>query len=330
VRLGYAATEHGWQSDTLDTAIAITSPITTRRGLYVAATRGRDTNTLCVITDSDDIAEARDVLEAVLAADRADVPAVTQRRTLAQTVDQHAAPIPRCEVPSWFPSVLAEAQGALSAAEKSAAAAEARRAEATAGVAAADATLAEVAAATGADRDALRTAEARAVEARRNHASAQRRLETAPRRQRRTARDDLELADRRLERVENYLATTRQRARAAVERHNDAVTAQRDAHEELRTCDTLDRLDAMTPTVGEHRMRVQALDVWKRWADGQPVPDRSLRTVAAILNQRAGLQRQLAAALPDDDRQRAHHPHRADAQDLTASRSAAPELGIER
>ena len=83
VRLGYAATEHGWQSDTVDTAIALTSPATTRRGLYVAATRGSDTNTLCVITESDDIAEARDVLEAVLAADRADVPATTQRRTLA-------------------------------------------------------------------------------------------------------------------------------------------------------------------------------------------------------------------------------------------------------
>ncbi len=83
VRLGYAATEHGWQSDTVDTAIAVTSPVTTRRGLYVAATRGSDINTLCVVTESDDIAEARDVLEAVIAADRADVPATTQRRNLA-------------------------------------------------------------------------------------------------------------------------------------------------------------------------------------------------------------------------------------------------------
>ena len=91
VRLGYAATEHGWQSDTVDTAIALTSPATTRRGLYVAATRGRDTNTLCVVTDSDDVAEARDVLEAVLAVDRADVPATTQRRTLAQTAPRPAS-----------------------------------------------------------------------------------------------------------------------------------------------------------------------------------------------------------------------------------------------
>ena len=91
VRLGYAATAHGWQSDTVDTSIALTSPATTRRGLYVAATRGRDTNTLCVVTDSDDIAEARDVLEAVVAVDRADVPATTQRRTLAQTAPRTAS-----------------------------------------------------------------------------------------------------------------------------------------------------------------------------------------------------------------------------------------------
>ena len=83
VRLGYAATEHGYQSDTVDHSLALVSAVTTRRGLYVAATRGRDDNLLCVVTDSDDVAEARDILEAILAFDRADIPAVTQRRTLA-------------------------------------------------------------------------------------------------------------------------------------------------------------------------------------------------------------------------------------------------------
>ena len=83
VRLGYAATEHGYQSDTVDHSLSLVSAVTTRRGLYVAATRGRDDNLLCVVTDSGDVAEARDVLEAILAFDRADIPAVTQRRTLA-------------------------------------------------------------------------------------------------------------------------------------------------------------------------------------------------------------------------------------------------------
>ena len=83
VRLGYAATEHGYQSDTVDHSVALVSAVTTRRGLYVAATRGRDDNLLCVVTDTTDVAEARDTLETILAFDRADIPAVTQRRTLA-------------------------------------------------------------------------------------------------------------------------------------------------------------------------------------------------------------------------------------------------------
>ena len=41
VRLGYAATEHGHQGDTVDVGIALASRATTHRGLYVATTRGR-------------------------------------------------------------------------------------------------------------------------------------------------------------------------------------------------------------------------------------------------------------------------------------------------
>ena len=329
-RLGYAATEHGWQSDTVDAAIALTSTATTRRGLYVAATRGRDTNTLCVITESDDIAEARDTLEAVLAADRADVPATTQRRALAQIVPRAASrPNRRCEVPEWFPTVLAEAKRDLLAAEAHAASAAARRAQATATAVAADATLADVAAATADDRDALRAAETRASAARRTHAGAQRRLATAPRRQRRTARQDMVLAEHQLERAEDYLASTRQRFGHAVERHTRAVINLRDAQEEVRTCDTVDQLDAMTPTVGELRMRVRALNTWKEWADGHPVPDRFLRTAAAILNERAGLGRQLAGLLSDDVRRPIGRPDRG-LHRPSLTRSAGPELGIER
>jgi conjugative relaxase-like TrwC/TraI family protein len=329
VRLGYAATEHGWQSDTVDTAIALASSGTTRRGLYVATTRGREINTLCVVTDSDDVAQARDILEAVLAVDRADVPATTQRRTLAQTAPRSASiPINRCEVPEWLSAVLADAQRDLLAAQENAACTAERRAQATAAVATADATRAEIAAATVDDRDALRAAEARAADARRIHASAQSRLATAPRRQRHTARHDLVVAERQLERAENYLASTRQRTGPAVERHTRAVINQRDAHEELRNCDTIDRLDAMTPSVDEYRMRVRALNTWKHWADGHPVPDRSLQTAAAILKQRAGLQRLLAAALHDDLDPPGHRPDRVGVPDPTATRSPAPELGI--
>ena len=305
VRLGYAATEHGWQSDTVDTAIALTSPATTRRGLYVAATRGRDDNILCVVTDSDDIAEARDVLDAILAADRADIPATTQRRTLAQSTPRHAAPdaptlTPRCEIPDWFPAVLADAQRALRDAETREAQQSARRAQATAAAASADAVLAEVAAATAADRDALHHAETRAVEARRRHAAAQHRLDTAPRRQRRTLRHEVHTAEQQLERAEDYLERTRQRTGPAVERHTQAVADQRDAHDQLRNCDTIDLLDAMLPSVGEHRLHVQALTTWQRWAQGHDLPNGTLHTAFAVLAHQPGVEQQLATALRND------------------------------
>ena len=90
VRLGYVATEHGWESDNVTAGMCVASPATTRRGLYVAVTRGSDENVICVITDSNDVAEARDVLDGIVAIDRADIPAVTQRRTLAEQQRQHA------------------------------------------------------------------------------------------------------------------------------------------------------------------------------------------------------------------------------------------------
>ncbi|MHC4911011.1 MAG: hypothetical protein ACYTF9_14990, partial [Planctomycetota bacterium] len=83
VRLGYATTEHGIQGDTVSVGAELASEATTRRGLYVGATRGRDENLILVITESHDIAEALDVLERVLANNRADLPAIAQRRELA-------------------------------------------------------------------------------------------------------------------------------------------------------------------------------------------------------------------------------------------------------
>jgi AAA domain len=89
VRLGYAATAHGHQGDTVDVGLAIVNETTSHRGLYVGATRGRQENRLLVVTD--DPAQARDVLEQVLTNDRADIPAVTQRRNLARQVPRSRA-----------------------------------------------------------------------------------------------------------------------------------------------------------------------------------------------------------------------------------------------
>jgi hypothetical protein len=101
VRLGYAATEHGHQGDTVDVAYELVTRATTHRGLYVGATRGRAANHFLVVTDTAEPAEARDVLEHVLADDRADLPAVAQRRHLAAEVP-NVSRQPRAEVPEWF------------------------------------------------------------------------------------------------------------------------------------------------------------------------------------------------------------------------------------
>ncbi len=82
VRLGYAATEPGNQSDTQDRSITLATGSTTGRGLYVGMTRGRQSNHVLVIADIHDLGAARDVLERAVSCDRADVPAVTRRHQL--------------------------------------------------------------------------------------------------------------------------------------------------------------------------------------------------------------------------------------------------------
>jgi len=82
VRLGYAATEPGNQSDTQDRSITLATGSTTGRGLYVGMTRGRQANHVLVVTDTHDLGAARDVLEQVITCDRADVPAVARREQL--------------------------------------------------------------------------------------------------------------------------------------------------------------------------------------------------------------------------------------------------------
>jgi hypothetical protein len=84
VRLGYAATGQGHQGDTVDLGIGVVTAATTHRSLYVATTRGRADNRILVVTDQP--GQARDVLEQVLTNDRADTPAVRQRRHLAAEV----------------------------------------------------------------------------------------------------------------------------------------------------------------------------------------------------------------------------------------------------
>jgi conjugative relaxase-like TrwC/TraI family protein len=103
VQLAYATTEHGNQGITTDQSITLVTGTTTGRGLYVGATRGRDDNQLLVVTDQHSEREAMDLLGLVLATDRADLPAVTHRRQLAE---RQPAPKPtprrRAVEPDWL------------------------------------------------------------------------------------------------------------------------------------------------------------------------------------------------------------------------------------
>ena len=102
VRLGYAATEPGNQSDNQTGSITLATPATAGRGLYVAMTRGQQENHVRVVTETHDITEARDILETIMTSDRADIPAIAQRRQLSQQDRPVLRLHPRCEIPDWF------------------------------------------------------------------------------------------------------------------------------------------------------------------------------------------------------------------------------------
>ena len=297
VRLGYAATEHGYESATVTAGVELASTATTRRGLYVGVTRGRDENLICVITESHDVAEARDVLEAILAVDRADIPAVTQRRTLAsQPPPAITRPAPtasrpgRCRIPDWFAEVLSDARQALAAAEHTVEDRTVERARRAAAVTAAQRDLAVIDRATAPHRELLAVDAKRAEQARVNHADAKRRLAGSSRRGRREARRELDIAEQVLERAEGRLERTRHRAAPDVERYRSAVTNLGNARTDLRHHDLATQLDAAPQRLPDLARTAAALDTWQRWANGDTITVDQLRITVEILTAAHGQQ----------------------------------------
>ena len=276
VRLGYAATEHGYQSDTVDHSVSLVSAVTTRRGLYVAATRGRDQNLLCVVTDSNDVAEARDTLETILAFDRADIPAVTQRRTLA-----HQQPAEARRQPSHRRGAVSSPSGSnhsspnfaatSTVAEQAVTDAEVERARLAASAAAARRDLARVEAATAPAREQLAAATGRADQARWQHTDAQSRLDTTGLRGRRAARHELAAAEVRRQRAVEHLQHTRHRTRPDIDQYNQARARVEEAQTALDRHDTRVRLRRTLDQVPVLRRQVEALELWSRWARGDTI-----------------------------------------------------------
>ncbi len=287
VRLGYAATEHGYQSDTVDHSISLVSAVTTCRGLYVAATRGREQNLLCVVTDSGDVAEARDTLETILAFDRADIPAVTQRRTLAhqqpaETARQAATPTGRCVVPEWFDPLRAELRRELNDAEQALTSGEARRARLAAEATAARRDLVRIEAATAPAHRALAAATSRYEEAWRRHARTRHHPDHSAIRGRRNARRDHHAAATQLEAATEQLEHTRRHAAPAVEHYRQAQARVDETATALHRHDMRRQLNHTVDHIDALRRQVKSLDLWGRWAGGDNV---NVQQLADIVEQ---------------------------------------------
>ena len=117
VELAYATTVHRAQGRTVDTAHAFVSPTTTREVLYVALTRGSESNHLYVDTHYDpdpstghdglaEIPRATEVLAGVLHHEGADVSATdmirrTQTQSIAALVAEYDTIVAVAEGPRW-------------------------------------------------------------------------------------------------------------------------------------------------------------------------------------------------------------------------------------
>ena len=298
MQLAYATTEPGAQGDTSQRSLTLATAATTRRGLYMAITRGQRENLALVVTNTHDLAEARAVLEAVLFSDRADVPATVQRRTLAATVPA-SVPQRRVSIPDWFDHVRAEAdkgwriaQQQLDGRNTERAAVRERVALARQQLPAAQETHAPFAAQVAAAQRIVNEAQ---LELHKTEAE----LRRAGRVHRRSARRDVEtaidvlaVATERLNRAEELAAPTRRRV-------NDLRNVIDDHYRMDSTRRMFDQFNNLEGVARGAGLLCHALDQWKHWANGRNLDDTALTEIATAFadhDDLAGIN-QLAAPL---------------------------------
>jgi len=285
VRLGYAATEYGTQSATETASITLAGPATTGRGLYVAITRGRDDNHVYVVTDTHDPAEARDILEGIVTSDRADVPAVVQRRRLAQQDRQPPRLQPRCHVPDWFHDLRAgavvdyrEAREALGDSRST----RARLAEtfevASQRIADANTMCAPFDTELNAAHETVKQAEA-------SQRAAQQRLDQSGLRGRRQARTDLATAHETVVTARELLAGAREKSREPYAQRNIARQQIETARGALSNHDNLAKWHYLPEHLSAAEAHIDALDTWHNWATGKPVDQQRFTDVVSTLHE---------------------------------------------
>ena len=307
VRLGYAATEYGHQSLTTDASLTLATGAMKGRGLYVAMTRGRHDNTVLVVTESHDVSDARDVLERILANDRADLPATAQRRQLAaqdRILPAPAArPAPRCAVPDVASELLRAAEYELTNVHQLMHEVPARRVQLMDASAIADRAVADASRRHSPFAQQLKEANDKLDEARIARRSAEADLREANALTRRGARRRLTDATHI---VEAALVNASKADAAAL----PTATALGSARDDARQCRTeIGRNDAAERYDYPYRLndaerRINALETWLDWAEGRDItPEVAvdlLNKLEAIDNRRIhGLTRPLETWLID-------------------------------
>jgi conjugative relaxase-like TrwC/TraI family protein len=326
VRLGYAATEHGNQSDTQTASLTLATPATTGRGLYVAMTRGREDNTVLVVTNTHDIGEARAVLETIIATDRADLPAVAQRRELAAQDLRVPRLQPRCEIPDWYQDCRDQAVANYRHARHDLDESRDKRDRFVADVEIAKAGL-DAANLACAPFDAERDAAAAALkQAEGERRTAEHRLDQSGLRGRRRARTELSIAEERVAGAREALTVCEQRSARPFAARTTARKDLERARDNIRSHDLLDRMSYRPERVEQAEARIDALDTWHGWAAGNTVTIDQVAETVEVLSHARELPG--AAELADAaTRWAASHGHQ-----LTPERAVKPrniDLGID-
>jgi conjugative relaxase-like TrwC/TraI family protein len=279
VHLGYAATEHGAQGETADASLTIVTDATTNRGLYVGATRGRNTNLILTVADDRDHAIER--LTHVITNDRTDLPATVQRRHLLNEQEHQRPPrTSRCEIPDWFDDIRAKALRDAQMLRRFADVRTEERAEYSRSVAEAKLSLPGARAAHAPFALRLRGAEDVAYAAQKAAWSAEGDLRQSGRLGRRAARVRVEQSVSALETATGRLDRTREQAQPTRDHLTHLEDLVHDAGGYASTQAILDEWYDLDSRAELAETYVKALDAWRNWADGDRASEADARLIS--------------------------------------------------
>lgn len=297
VQLGYAATEPGNQSDTATASITLATPATTCRGLYVAVTRGRGDNLICVVTDTHDITDAIDILERILATDRADHPATRTRHELATTIPPTTLQ-PRYDIPDWFTHLHHTARTELADAQAAHAAEQQRDADLRQRIDQLGRQLVDLEPACAPHDHAIARATTDLHHAEQRRRDAERELATAGRLHRRTARHTLNEATEDVATARTALDELTRRAQPLLDQREQLRQEQHRLQQHRKIDQQLTRsLDRYANRLTTAQQRLDALDTWHAWATGHNPAPTALVNAANHLHHVDGHHRALADPL---------------------------------